>query len=129
MTTSPTNATTATLASAPSSGPTATGFEVPAEVVASLGKGKRPPVVVTVNGYTYRNTVAYFLRLPDGNPEGTGYPGTGNRSLKLFAEGRIGTFAAIDGSTSYEGWSELVAALRDLITMERGPAPAGRRAH
>lgn len=42
------------------SGPTATGFEVPAEVVASLGKGKRPPVVVTVNGYTYRNTVAVF---------------------------------------------------------------------
>ncbi|MGK2852095.1 MAG: YdeI/OmpD-associated family protein [Candidatus Limnocylindrales bacterium] len=42
------------------SGPTATGFEVPADVVASLGKGKRPPVVVTVNGYTYRNTVAVF---------------------------------------------------------------------
>lgn len=42
------------------SGPTATGFEVPAAVVASLGKGKRPPVVVTVNGYTYRNTVAVF---------------------------------------------------------------------
>lgn len=42
------------------SGPTATGFEVPAEVVASLGKGKRPPVVVTVNGYRYRNTVAVF---------------------------------------------------------------------
>lgn len=42
------------------SGTTATGFQVPAEVVASLGKGKRPPVVVTVNGYTYRNTVAVF---------------------------------------------------------------------
>lgn len=42
------------------SGPTATGFEVPAAVVASLGKGKRPPVVVTVNGYTYLNTVAVF---------------------------------------------------------------------
>lgn len=42
------------------SGATATGFEVPAEIVASLGKGKRPPVVVTVNGYRYRNTVAVF---------------------------------------------------------------------
>lgn len=42
------------------SGPTATGFEVPPEVVASLGTGKRPPVVVTVNGYSYRNTVAVF---------------------------------------------------------------------
>jgi len=34
------------------------GFEVPAEVVEALGAGKRPPVSVTINGYTYRNTVA-----------------------------------------------------------------------
>lgn len=39
-------------------GKTATGFEVPAEVVESFGQGKRPPVCVTINGYTYRNTVA-----------------------------------------------------------------------
>lgn len=35
-----------------------TGIEVPAEVVASFGAGKRPPVVVTVNGFEYRSTVA-----------------------------------------------------------------------
>jgi hypothetical protein len=39
-------------------GKTATGFRIPAEVVAALGSGKRPPVRVTINGYTYRNTVA-----------------------------------------------------------------------
>ncbi|HET8785334.1 MAG TPA: YdeI/OmpD-associated family protein, partial [Candidatus Limnocylindrales bacterium] len=39
-------------------GPTAMGFEVPPEVVEGLGAGKRPPVAVTINGYTYRNTVA-----------------------------------------------------------------------
>ena len=39
-------------------GKTATGFQVPAEVVAALGQGKRPPVRVTINGHTYRNTVA-----------------------------------------------------------------------
>jgi bacteriocin resistance YdeI/OmpD-like protein/uncharacterized protein DUF1905 len=37
---------------------TATGFEVPEEVVTALGAGRRPPVRVTINGYTYRNTVA-----------------------------------------------------------------------
>jgi len=35
-----------------------TGIEVPAEVVEALGSGKRPPVVVTVNGYSYRSTIA-----------------------------------------------------------------------
>lgn len=39
-------------------GTTSTGFRVPDEVVAALGGGKRPPVRVTVNGYSYRNTVA-----------------------------------------------------------------------
>jgi hypothetical protein len=41
-------------------GKTATGFRVPASVVEALGKGNRPPVVVTINGYTYRNTVAVY---------------------------------------------------------------------
>jgi uncharacterized protein DUF1905/bacteriocin resistance YdeI/OmpD-like protein len=39
-------------------GQTTAGIEVPEEAVEALGKGKRPPVVVTINGYTYRNTVA-----------------------------------------------------------------------
>jgi hypothetical protein len=39
-------------------GKTATGIRVPPKVVAALGSGKRPPVRVTINGYTYRNTVA-----------------------------------------------------------------------
>jgi hypothetical protein len=39
-------------------GKTATGIQVPDEVVAGLGAGKRPPVYVTINGYTYRSTVA-----------------------------------------------------------------------
>jgi hypothetical protein len=42
-------------------GKTATGFRVPPEVVEALGQGrKRPPVVVTVNGYPYRSTVAAY---------------------------------------------------------------------
>ena len=40
------------------SGKTAMGFIVPEEAVTALGAGKRPPVTVTINGYTYRNTIA-----------------------------------------------------------------------
>lgn len=39
------------------SGKTATGIEVPADVVEKLGAGKRPPVRVTINGYTYRTSI------------------------------------------------------------------------
>ena len=58
-------------------GTTTTGIEVPPEVIETLGKGKKPPVVVTVNGYTYRNTVAvmggrYMISLSAKNREAAG---------------------------------------------------------
>ena len=37
-----------------------TGIVVPDEIVEQLGKGKKPPVKVTINDYTYRNTVAVY---------------------------------------------------------------------
>src|SRR5260221_6984512 len=39
-------------------GKTATGIEIPDEIIEKLGAGKRPPVRVTINGQTYRSTVA-----------------------------------------------------------------------
>lgn len=39
-------------------GMNATGIVVPEEIITQLGRGKKPPVAVTINGYTYRNTVA-----------------------------------------------------------------------
>jgi len=43
-------------------GQTATGVVVPPEVVAQLGAGKRPPVRATINGYTYRSSIASMGR-------------------------------------------------------------------
>lgn len=58
-------------------GKTATGFEVPAEVVEDLGAGKRPPVRVTLGTHTYRSTIApygghFFLPLSRANREAAG---------------------------------------------------------
>lgn len=39
-------------------GATATGVDVPEEIVLGLGAGKRPLVRVTINGYTYRSAIA-----------------------------------------------------------------------
>ncbi|MGW0484769.1 YdeI/OmpD-associated family protein [Nonomuraea sp. NPDC003214] len=58
-------------------GRTATGFEVPAGIVETLGSGRRPAVTVTVNGYSYRSTVAvmggrYLLPLSAEHRRGAG---------------------------------------------------------
>ena len=39
-------------------GKSATGIEVPESVVEQLGKGKKPPVTVTIGSHSYRSTVA-----------------------------------------------------------------------
>jgi hypothetical protein len=58
-------------------GKTATGIEVPPEVVDGLGAGKKPPVRVTINGKTYRSTIAsrqgrYLVGVSAKNRELTG---------------------------------------------------------
>jgi hypothetical protein len=58
-------------------GKTALGIKIPPEVVESLGAGKRPPILVTINGYTYRNTVAvyggeYLVGVSATNRQGAG---------------------------------------------------------
>ena len=39
-------------------GKTATGITIPPEAIEALGSGRRPPVRVSIDGYTYRSTVA-----------------------------------------------------------------------
>ena len=41
-------------------GKTATGLPVPGDVVAAMDRGARFPVVVTINGFSYRSTVTPY---------------------------------------------------------------------
>src|SRR5450759_586121 len=59
------------------SGKTAAGIVVPAKVVAALGSSKRPPVRATINGFTYRTSIAsmggkFMLGVPPEFREGAG---------------------------------------------------------
>jgi len=56
------------------SGKTATGIPVPADTVAAMDRGARFPVVVTINGHSYRSTVT---------------PYRGQTMLPLSAENRV----------------------------------------
>jgi hypothetical protein len=61
-------------------GKTATGIRIPDEIVQALGKGKRPAVRVTINGFTYRSSVAvmgdaYMVGVNADNRAGAGVAG------------------------------------------------------
>jgi hypothetical protein len=62
------------------SGKTATGIRIPDEIVEALGAGRKPPIRVTINGYTYRSTVAvmggdYMVGVNADNRAGAGVAG------------------------------------------------------
>jgi hypothetical protein len=89
--------------------------------------GKETAGQMIFNGHpiyrvSYRNTVGYFLRVPDGNLSGTGYFATDFQSLKRLHSGASEMLAAVDGSTIYHGWGDLVATMRAILTYERGDA-------
>ena len=60
-----------------SSGKTAAGIHVPADVVAGLGPSRKPAVRATINGFTYRSSVAvlageFMLGIPPEFRAGAG---------------------------------------------------------
>jgi hypothetical protein len=79
-------------------GKTACGISVPPEVVEALGHGKRPPVTVTIRGYTYRSTVA---------------PYTGEYLIGVSAENRAG--AGVAAGDVVDVQLELDSAPRVLV--------------
>jgi hypothetical protein len=42
------------------SGKTSTGIRIPNEVVEALGPSRKPPVTVTLNGHTWRSSIAFM---------------------------------------------------------------------
>ena len=82
---------------------------------------------VLVNGhlilrFSYGNAVAYFLRLPDGNLTGIGYPIHDHASLKHFYEGTTPTLFTVDRSTTYSSLDDLVKTISGIIAYETNAA-------
>jgi hypothetical protein len=82
-------------------GKTSTGIEVPPDIVEALGSGKRPAVKVTINGFTYRSTVAVM---------GGGY------WVGVSAENRAG--AGVQGGDEVDVELELDTAPREVVVPE-----------
>lgn len=102
-------------------GKTATGIEVPAEVVDALAAGKRPAVTVNIGKHTYRSTIAvmggrYMLPVSAENREAAGIKAgdeleveveldTAPREVEVPADFAEALQAAPEAKTFFEGFS------------------------
>ncbi len=64
------------------------------------------------------NTNTYFLRLPDGNLDGSGFAASNFQSLSRLKSGQIDVISAINNSASYQSWPQLVALIESIIVFE-----------
>lgn len=96
-----------------------TGIEVPAEVVEKLGS-KRPQVVISVNGFTYRSSVAsmggrYLVGLSKERREAAGVVGGDEVEVdievdtapRVFELGEAGETALAGEPGAADAWSRL----------------------
>ena len=79
---------------------------------ADAGVPGHPMPLVTLAGNPRVSLV--FMRLPDGAPDGSGFPLYGSQGLQKLYFGIITTMTAVDGSTSYSR-SDLTTTLASLI--------------
>ncbi|MGZ6295092.1 MAG: PIG-L family deacetylase, partial [Candidatus Limnocylindrales bacterium] len=77
------------------------------------GVAGHPMPLLTLNGLPRISLV--FMRLPDGNLNGSGFGAYGNQSLQKLWLGQIGSVAAVDGSSGYSknGLTGVLAQLMD----------------
>lgn len=75
---------------------------------------------VTLNGHLvwrviHKASTSYFFRLPDGGPDGNGYSANFNQSMQKLRDGRIKSIQAVDGSTTYNGYADLVKTVQSIL--------------
>ncbi len=80
---------------------------------ADAGIAGHPMPVMTLSGQP--NISLVFMRLPDGNIDGSGFASTGYVSLQKLYTGTIPQMTAVDGSSSYT-LKSLNATVSSLIT-------------
>lgn len=104
-----------------------TGIEVPPEIVDALGAGKRAPVVVSVNGFEYRSTIAvmggrYLIAFSSDKRAASGISGGDAITVDL----EVGT-----APRTVEVPEDLAAALAeaDARAAFDALAPSARKAH
>ena len=105
-----------------------TGIEVPPEVIEALGAGRKPPVDVTVNGYSYRSTVAvmggrYMISFSSDKRAATGIEGGDPITVDLEVDTAPRTVEVPDDLAA------ALAAAHGVREAFEALAPSARKAH
>lgn len=103
-----------------------TGIVIPEKVIENLGAGKRPPVVITLKGYTYRSTVAsmygqFLVPLSAEHRKNSGISGGENLDVTLIIDKEPRTVELPDALTS-----ALQKNARAMQAFEKLP-PSGKK--
>lgn len=64
------------------------------------------------------NTESYFLRLPDGGRNGKGFAPRGYQSLRKLRSNPRSEMSAIDASTTYRGWVDLMTVVGAIAALD-----------
>ena len=103
------------------SGATATGIPVPDEVVAGLGPGKRHAITVTLNGHSYRSSVApyrgkYMIALSAENRTKAGVAGGDEVDVTIELDEQPRTVAEPEALTTALGADAAARAAFDKLS-------------
>jgi len=67
---------------------------------------------------TIGSCTCYFLRLPDGAADGSGFAHYSFQSLKKFKKNQIMQLTTVDGKNKYKNWSELIETVEAILDLE-----------
>jgi LmbE family N-acetylglucosaminyl deacetylase len=107
--------------------------EMPSDSAARFTASVRPAMcaAASVSGQRVHrcalgNTVSYFLRLPDGNLDATGFAATGRIGLTQLERGTTPSLGGLDGGARVGSWATLAALVGDVLQLEatRARVPA-----
>lgn len=71
---------------------------------------------------TIANTVSFFMRLPDGRRDGSGFERNAFQSLRKLRGRKIPMITTVDTSATYRGWTDVLATVQELVRRENSRA-------
>jgi LmbE family N-acetylglucosaminyl deacetylase len=63
----------------------------------------------------FQNIDTYFLRLPDGRRNGSGFARHDHQSMRRLRVGKIAAITTVDRRATYKGWQDLVSTVDALV--------------